>query len=207
VQLPAGVLGVAFSHQPGDELTVEQMGQDPNAFVVVEVTDVKDRAPMPLADIKQPLTAAWIQEQMLARAKTTADGLVAAVAKGTPLAQAAAALKLPVQPVPAVARGQAMEGGEIPQAIRDMFRLRAGQAAASALPQNAGYAVVQVGEVLAAEIKIDDPAIPQLRAGLAQGAGNEAKEQMLLAAASGQEARYNAAALQRVVQQLQGSGE
>jgi peptidyl-prolyl cis-trans isomerase D len=207
VQLPAGVLGVAFSHQPGDELTVEQMGQDPNAFVVVEVTDVKDKAPRPLAEIKQPLTAAWIQEQMLARAKATADGLVAAIAKGTPLAQAAAALKLPVQPVPPVARGEAMQGGEVPQAIRDMFRLRAGQAAASALPQGAGFAVVQVGQVIPADIAIDNPAIAQLRSGLAQGAGNEAKEQMLLAAAAKQEVRYNNAALERVRQQLLGSGE
>jgi parvulin-like peptidyl-prolyl isomerase len=174
------VLKLAYSHTQGDDLLLEQVGE--NQFAVVEITDTIPAAPQPLAAVRPRVIADWLRQQQVARAKQVAQELVAAVKGGQTLAAAGAARRLPVQNGVTLMRAQvAQAGNQMPAAIQAMFRTPMGQVIAEPTPDGRGMVVVQVTQVTPSTAGPGSDPYVALQQLLAQSATQEAQEQFVRA--------------------------
>jgi peptidyl-prolyl cis-trans isomerase D len=206
VPVANGILPLVFAHTLGEALRVEEIAS--NEFAVVEVTDIKERTIRPLSDVRAAVTAAWLRQRQLLKARSTAQQLVAQVKAGKSLSDAATALKIPVQPPITLRREQLLQAGpNAPALFRTMFKINAGDAILDPLPQNAGFAVLHVTQVSKTPLAQDDPRLPQLRNEFTQLLNLEVREQFVRSAYANRKVQFNQNAIAQVRRNLLSTGQ
>lgn len=177
----AKVVQAAFAMERQNQPQLAEI--DPGKkFVVFDVTQITPAAPAPLAEIK-PVVIAQLQLQKgQVAAKAAADRVLAATKKGTDLAAAVAQLGVAVPPVDQVdmARQEltAQPGQKIPPPLALMFSMAQGTVKLYPAPQNRGWYLVAVKQIVPGAIPANDPEVAQARKDLGELAGREYADQL-----------------------------
>ncbi len=194
-------LQLAFNHRPGDDLSLETIGE--NSFALVEVTKVTPAAPRPLADIKPIVVAEWQRDMLNAKAKATAEKIAADMRAGK--AMAVAATGFPVQANFALRRADLSQlGQKPPEALTAMFKTRQGDVVVVDGPNGNGYAIVQITAVKAGAATKDSPVYAGLKQSIMQYGNMEAQAQFVTATKSIAKVDINQPLLKQFTQQLLG---
>ncbi|WP_300975058.1 peptidyl-prolyl cis-trans isomerase [Sphingomonas sp. LHG3406-1] len=148
----AAVPGASFDLGVDDDPIVEPLPNEAG-YVLVDVTDVVPPAPAPLARIADQVRSDFIGRRAMDRANAAATQVLAAINRGTPMAEAVAALNQSgVRPPEAIdlRRGAlsqfAQQGQEIPPPLRIFFTLAPGKAQRAAGPS--GIYLVKLDKVV-----------------------------------------------------------
>ena len=202
----APLLESGFQLEPGDEPVIETIAEN-ERFALLSVGSVTQAAAPPLAQIAPRVKADLIGRRASERARAVAASIAAKINSGTPPAEAfrEAEVELPApQPVKAVRREIAREGGQVPPPLRMLFSLPKGKARLVPAPNGQGWFVVALQEVVPGDAS-KEPAIAEaLRGEFANILGNEYGEQFTAAVRAEAEVKRNEDALQKLKSELTG---
>ena len=168
----------------GDDPVIEPLGE-PGRFAIADVARVVPAAALPLATVRTAVAADLVRERQAARAKTVADGIIAAIAKGQTLAQAvgAAGVALPAPRTVSLSRRQLDAAqGPVPAPLRLLFAMAPGKAKRVSAPARRGYGVVVLTKVVPGGVEQAKAIASQSGQQLADLWGNEYQQQFALAA-------------------------
>lgn len=177
----AKVVQAAFSMERQNQPQLAEI--DPGKrFVVFDVTQITAAAPAPLAEVKPLVTAQLQLEKGQVAAKTAAERVLAATKKGTDLAAAIAQLGVSVPPVDQIDMGRAelepKPGQRVPPPLALLFSMAQGTVKLYPAPQNRGWYLVAVKQIVPGAIPPNDPEVAQASKDLGQLAGREYSEQL-----------------------------
>lgn len=200
------VVPTAFSmereHQP------QIAAVEPNkTFMIFDVDKITPSAPAPLAEIKQDVATALMLDKGSAAAKAAAEKLLAETHKGTPLAQAMAALKLALPPVQAVdmTRDQlTQQGRQPPPPLVLLFSMAEGTAKILPAAGNRGWFVVALKTIVPQQMAANDPLVPATQRELGQMVGEEYADSLRRAIRTEVTVKLNPSAVKTVAGQLGG---
>lgn len=150
-------------------------------FMIFDVAAIEASAPAPLKEIESEVTAAWMLEKGAEAARAAADRVVAASRKGTPLAQAMAALGKPLPPVDEVAMGRedlARRQDGVPPPVVLLFSMAQGTVKMLKAPNDRGWYVVSLRQIVPGQLAPNDPLLASASRELAMASGRELAEAM-----------------------------
>ena len=201
--IPAALAAKAFGHEPSDGVGVEDMGG--GNYAAIETTQTVPPAPLPLAAVRDQVVAAVAHDKALALAKTKADAVVAAVAKGATFAAALQGQGL-AAPQPLMGRRiDADQRKDLPAVVTAFLQTPPGKVRAIAGPQ--GWVLIHVDSVTPGDLN----ATPQLVESARQAFAGQAPEEFsaALAAAAGAAVKVsrNPAQIAAVQRRLAGQGD
>jgi peptidyl-prolyl cis-trans isomerase D len=192
---------LAFNHRPGDDLALEQVGE--NAYALVEVTKISPAAPRAFADIKPLIVAEWQRDTLNAKAKATAEKIAADMRTGKAIGVAAAGF--PVQANFTLRRADLSQlGQKPPEALTAMFKMKQGDVLVVPGPNGNGYAVVQVSAIKAATATKASPVYAGLKQSIMQYGNMEAQAQFVTATKAMAKVDINQPVLRQFTQQMLG---
>ena len=185
-KLPAALapaLKSGFELAQEDDPVVEEMA-DGKGYVVVGIGRIVPAAPAPLADIRARVTADWTQKKAAELARASAAGIAAKVARGMPLAQAAAeAGKGAVPPRPLIARRiditRANANAAAP--VKMLFSLGEGNSRMVADPQQRGFYIVHNIKITPGNAGANPGLISQVQVAFQEAMSQELAEQFMAA--------------------------
>ena len=131
----------------------------------------------------------------------------AQLGKKTPLGDAAKALGVPLPPINplAVTRAQlAQMQGRVPAPLALLFSMAKGSVKKLAIPNQAGWVVVELDTVEPGVVKQDDPVVAQAAGDLGKATGREYEDQLRAAITHEIGSKRNPAAIATVTTQLSG---
>ena len=169
-----------FAADPEEDATVEQLS--PDRLALLDVGDVVPPTPIALDRIRPAVAADWIRAQSVAKAKAAAESVAADVTKGQTLAAALASRGLPA---PQQVGGRRIELGQngqpVPPPVAMLFALPQGAVKATPAPNNAGWFVVQVDQVIPGNAEADLNILGGMQAQLSRGLPDELAGQFVRA--------------------------
>jgi len=182
----AALSGSAFDLGADDDAVVEQLPNEAG-YALLDVVEVLPAAPAPLARVAAQVRQDFIARRANDRAAAAAGQVLAQVNRGTPLAQALAALNLsglrPPEPID-LRRGAlaqiAAQGQEVPPPLRIFFTLAPGKVQRAAGPS--GIYLVRLDRVTAGNASSAPTLVAQELTALNRIAGEELALQWLAAA-------------------------
>jgi peptidyl-prolyl cis-trans isomerase D len=205
----AAVIKAGFGfEQAGDEPQVIPVGQD-GSFALVSLEKIVPAAPRPLAQITEKVTADYLLDQALAKARTAATAMLPKLQKGVPMAQALAEVGATkgAPPKPFDFKRSELRGKE--NFIQMAFDMPAKTARLVEAPNRAGYYVVYVDTIQPGNLA-GDPQGPQMLQSITQALGQvgaqEYERQFTASLVSALKVRRNEAAIARLRADLQRSG-
>lgn len=205
VQLP----GQAFDIGADDDPVVETLPNEAG-YALLDVTDVVPATPAPLAKIADQVRKDFVARRANDRAAAAANQVLAAVNRGTPLAEALAALKQAgVRPPEAIdlRRGAlaqfAQQGQEVPPPLRIFFTLAPGKAQRAAGPS--GIYLVKVDRIVPGNAATNPTLIAQELTSLQRSASEELALQWLTAAQKELKVSRNEDAIKAARQRILGA--
>ena len=176
-------------------------------FALVGVERVVPAAPPPLAQIRDQVRTALIDQRALERARALADGIAGRINRGTPAAQAFAQAQ-PRLPSPQDVNLQRMEisqgGQQVPPPLLALFSLPQGRAHVLAAPNNAGWFIVHHVQRTPGNASGQPQLIATTRAGFANSAGEEIAQQFARAIERDVGVERDAAAISATQRRLMG---
>jgi peptidyl-prolyl cis-trans isomerase D len=182
----AALLGFGFDLGVDDDPVIEALPNEAG-YALLDVTEVVPAAPAPLAQIAGQVRQDFLAKRASDRAAAAAAQVLAATGRGTSLADALRALRVPgVRPPEPVdlRRGNlaqfAAQGQEVPPPLRILFTLPPGKTQRAGGPS--GIYLVKVNRVTAGNATLDPSLIAREAAGLNRSAGEELALQWLAAA-------------------------
>lgn len=182
----AAVPGASFDIGADDDPIVEPLPNE-GGYVLVDVTEVVPPTPAPLASIAEQVRRDFIGRRAMDRANAAATQVLNAVNRGTPMADAIAALKLPnVRPPEAIdlRRGAlaqfASQGQEVPPPLRIFFTLAPGKAQRAAGPS--GIYLVKLDRIVPGNAASNPQLIASELTSLQRSASEELALQWITAA-------------------------
>lgn len=177
----APLLAGAFQASPEDDPTVDALpGTD--RFAIVAVDRVIAAAPPPLVDVRTSVIQDFKGKRAFDRARTVAAAIVAKVNAGAPIARAFvdAGVRLGApRPITAKRLEVARANQQIPPPIQMLFSLPEGRARMLQAPQNAGFFVVHLTDIVPGDAAASPGLIEATRTQFSQIAGQEYVEQFL----------------------------
>ena len=200
----APVVQAAFEMDEEEpQLAVLQPGQQ---FLVYDVTDITQSATAPLAEIREQVVAAWRRDRGFAGAREAATRIMRRVAGGQPLAEAARAEKAQLPPVDDVSlnRQQISQQGQVPPVLALLFSMAEGTVKRLAAPENTGWFVVALDDIVTPDLANDDPIVAATGQQLQSVLGDEYVEQFVRAVQQEVGVERNQAGIDAVVAQLTG---
>jgi peptidyl-prolyl cis-trans isomerase D len=206
--LLAKIVPTAFAMEKENEPQLAEV-EPGKTFMMFDVSDIAASAPAPLAEIKQDVAAALLLDRGAAAAKAAADKLLAEARKGTPLAQAAAALKLPIPPVNAIDMGReelTRNGQRPPPPLLLLFSMAKGTTKLLPAPGNRGWFVIALDDIVTQPLAAKDPLVPQAQRELGQLVGEEYAEDLRRAIRAEVKVKRNEGAIEALRNQLGGGG-
>ncbi len=202
----ARILPTAFAMERENAPQLAEI--DPGkSFVLFDVTQITASSPAPLAEIKSQIANDCALEKGAIAARAAGLKVQAELKKGVDLAAAIASLgvALPAPHPLAMGREQlAAMGGKVPAVLGLFFGMAQGTAKLLPLPNNAGWFVVQVKQIIPGTVAEGDPLIADTAKGLGQLAGNEYAEQLRNALRRVVGVTHNDVAIKAVTTQLAG---
>ncbi|MEO5810294.1 MAG: peptidyl-prolyl cis-trans isomerase [Sphingomicrobium sp.] len=178
---PALKSGFELSQQ--DDPVVEELTGG-TGYVLVGVGRIAPAAPAALAEIRDRVTADWIQKKAAELARASAAGIAAKVARGVSLAQATAeAGKGAVPPRPLTARriDIARANANIAAPVKMLFALGEGKSRMVADPQQRGFYIVHNVKITPGSAGSNPGLISQVQLSFQQAMGQELAEQFMTA--------------------------
>ncbi len=168
----------AFAADANDEPTVEQLS--PDRMAVFSVGEIVPPAPVPLAGIRPQVAADWVRAQAVAKAKAAAEAITAEVKGGKTLAAALAERGLPAaQAVGGRRLDLARSGQQVPAPVAMIFTLPSGATRAMAAPDNAGWFVVRVDQIVPGNAEADLNTLGAMQAQVSRGIPDELAAQFV----------------------------
>lgn len=164
----------AFQAATDDDAAVATLGD--NRYALYDLDRIVPAAPRPLAQIRAQVLADATQDRGARAAKRAADGIVAAVNKGTPLAEALSTSGAKLEaPRPAGARRLDIARSQtpVPPPVALMFGMVEGRAKVLPLPGRQGWYVVHLTKIDRGDPRQAGPLIAATQAQLARVVGDE----------------------------------
>lgn len=177
-------------------------------FAVFDVGQLTASTPAPLDRIRDVVMRDWGLDQGSAKAKAAADKILAALNKGTPLADAikVAGVPLPApQPVEMGRQQLSAMQGQVPPALALLFAMAEGSHKRLEGPNKAGWYVVSLKDIVPGDIKRGDPVLAQASREFSTVTGNEYAESLRRAIRNDVGVERNEAAIKAVRDQLTGA--
>jgi peptidyl-prolyl cis-trans isomerase D len=209
---PAPEMGIimrdAFKAEPDDDPVVATLGAGKN-FALWKLDRVIAAAPRPLAQIRDQVAADARADVQAKAASQIANGIVAKIEKGVPIAQAVAeaGVRLPPLSPAGGRRVDIMQAGQrVPPPLALMFAMVAKKAKALAMPDNRGYFVVYLDSVQRGNAAGVPGLLDQTRSQLSRLAGDEYLQQFVSAAKAEVGVSRNDAAVAALRKALAGGG-
>ncbi|KHS48448.1 peptidylprolyl isomerase [Novosphingobium subterraneum] len=203
----APLVQAAFSMEREGEAQLAEI-KPGEKFAVYDVGQLVAATPAPLDQIKSVVARDWAVQQGAAKAKAASDKILAALNKGTPLAEAlklaGAALPAP-QPVDLPRQALTQMQGQVPAPLALMFAMAKGSNKRLEGPNNGGWYVVSLKEIVLGQVKRGDQIFQQAARSFGQDAGGEYAEQLRLAIRKDVGVERNDAGIKAVRDQLTGS--
>ena len=187
-----------------------QLAQLPGSerFLIFEVTNITPSAVAPLAEIRPQVIAAWRRAEGAKEAKAAADSILAAMARGSSFAQAAAAVK-PGLPAPQsinLSREElAARRERVEPPVALMFSMAQGTTKPLEAPRNEGWYVVDLDRIELGTLAPGDPLAAQARRELGNAFAGELTQQAVAAIRKEVGVEVNRSAVDAVRRQLTGA--
>lgn len=203
----APLVQAAFSMEREGEAQLAEI-KPGEKFAIYDVGQLVAATPAPLDQIKSVVARDWAIQQGAAKAKAASDKIVAALNKGTPLAEAlklaGAALPAP-QAVDLPRQALTQMQGQVPAPLALMFAMAKGSNKRLEGPNNGGWYVVSLKDIVLGQVKRGDQIFQQAARSFGQDAGGEYAEQLRLAIRKDVGVQRNDAGIKAVRDQLTGS--
>ena len=203
----APLVQAAFSMEREGEAQLAEI-KPGEKFAVYDVGQLVAATPAPLDQIKSVVARDWAVQQGAAKAKAASDKILAALNKGTPLAEAlklaGAALPAP-QAVDLPRQALTQMQGQVPAPLALMFAMAKGSNKRLEGPNNGGWYVVSLKDIVLGQVKRGDQVFQQAARSFGQDAGGEYAEQLRLAIRKDVGVERNDAGIKAVRDQLTGS--
>ena len=203
----APLVQAAFSMEREGEAQLAEI-KPGEKFAVYDVGQLVAATPAPLDQIKSVVARDWAVQQGAAKAKAASDKILAALNKGTPLAEAlklAGAAPPATQPVDLPRQALTQMQGQVPAPLALMFAMAKGSNKRLEGPNNGGWYVVSLKEIVLGQVKRGDQIFQQAARSFGQDAGGEYAEQLRLAIRKDVGVERNDAGIKAVRDQLTGS--
>lgn len=202
------LLTAAFAASENDGPQLVDLGKD-GSFAIVAVGQVVPAAPRPLAEIRQAVIADLVADRRRQAARRIAGQVLAAVNKGTPMADAvrAAGAGLPAPRELAGTRADmARAQAQVDPAQALLFTLTQGKAKLAEAPQGSGWVIVRLQSAEQSDPASNPALATGVRRDLGRLSGQEFAQQFANAARTAVGARIDATAVARLKAELLGQG-
>jgi len=152
-------------------------------FVLFEAASISPSAPPALKDIRDEVSFAWKMAEGAKEAKKAADRILKRVAGGSTLAAALREeeKRLPPARTITVTREELLQQQRSNPPLALMFAMAEDTAKRLAVPNNGGYFIVELDEIIAGEVDEEDPIFAQARDGYAGILSREFGDQLRVA--------------------------
>jgi len=178
-------------------------------FVLVDVENVVEAAPAPLAEIRDRVREDWIVRKASDRARAAASEISAKVTRGTELSKAAAEAGVALPPVQPMNARRIQLSSAPPDAAAPMkmlFTLAEGKNRLVADPGGRAFFVVKTLKITPGNALSNPALIAQTQAAFQQTASDELGEQLGAAMKADQGVKRNEEAIAAARQRITGSG-
>ena len=160
--LSARLVQTAFRLPEGGESQIEDEGQGES--FVVRVDKVIPRALPPLNEVRQPLTRAWMSQEMVRRLRAKADELAGRVRKGEDVAAVAASIGTRPERLAGLTRQSAGQEGPLSQeGFAQAFNAARGGVFVAQAPRAFALMVGRVDQITAPAVADNARAVEQVR--------------------------------------------
>ena len=203
----AKVLATAFGMEREGQPQLAEL-EPGKTFIVFDVSRITVSAPAPLAEIK-PQVAADIQLQKGAgAAKAAASKVLAQVHKGADLGSTIAALGVaqvpPVDRIDLDRQQLARQGQAVPPPLALLFSMAKGTVKLLAAPNNRGWYVVSLSQIIPGEAAKITPVLPDAKRELSNLTGREYADQLRAAVRQEMTVKRNQPGIDAVARRLGG---
>lgn len=203
--LPA-ILETAFTMDEDEDPLVIPLEEN-QRYAMVDVVSVARSAPQPLAAIRQGVAVDFMLDRASKRARTVARQIATKVNNGMSVAQAVseADVDLPAPQRAQASRAQISQmGANAPAPLRLMFRMAENTAKLVRLPQNEGWFVVVLDEIVSNIEAVTDELVAQTQQEFSRVTAQEYAEQFVNAIRTGYEVERDEDAIQALSDRLTG---
>ncbi len=177
-------------------------------FAVYDVGQLTTSSPASLDRIRDVVARDWGLDQGSTKAKAAADKILAAVNKGMTFAEAAklAGVTLPpAQPVDMARQQLSAMQDQVPPALSLLFAMAEGTSKRLEGPNNAGWYVITLKDIIPGDVKRSDPIFAQASQEFSTVTGSEYAKSLNLAIRKEVGVERNEAAIKAVRNQLTGA--
>ncbi len=205
----ARILQAAFAMEKEGEPQLAEV-EAGKTFMIFDVADITPSAAAPLAEIRQQVAAGAALAKGATGAKAAADKVLAATRKGTALgaALAGAGASLPLPPPQNIQLNRQQlppPGQQVPPPLALLFSMAQGTTKKLAAPNNAGWFIVTLKQIVPGKIDAADPRLAGAQRELGGLIGREYAEALKNAARAEVGVKRNDAAIKAVRTQLVGT--
>ncbi len=201
----APALKTAFAMEEGEpQLAEVQRGV---TFLIYEVGKITPSAAAPLSEIREGVARAWRMAEGSKDARAAADRVLKRISGGMTMAQAIAAEKKtfpPVNPIKLSRQELTAQGGQVPAPLALLFSMAEGTSKKLEAPQDAGWYVVDLKNIEAGTIAMNDPEFQNTKRELGQLLAREYADQLRVAMREELGVERNPVAIEAVRKQLVG---
>jgi peptidyl-prolyl cis-trans isomerase D len=176
-------------------------------FMIFDVTSITASAPAPLAEVRNDALIMYGLEKGSSGAKAAAEKAFTAAKKGADLGAAFAALGVALPPVDRVELGRQQLTAykqQVPPPLMLLFSMAKGTSKLLPAPNNRGWYVIALKDIIPGKIDPKDPTIAQAQSELGKIAGSEYSEQLARAISAEVGVTRNDAVVQALRKQLSG---
>ncbi len=202
----APAIQTAFQMEEGEPQIAEVVpGQ---LFLLFEASEITASATAPLNEIRDAVTADWRRAQGLARAKVSADRILARLRNGGTLAEAMRAENPRLTDIDVINLSRqdlARQGGRVPPPLALMFSMAQGTSKRLEAPGESGWFLVDLDEIEIGTIARDNPIYAQARQELGVALGREYADQFRGAIRTEVGVERNTTGIEAVRRQLSGA--
>ncbi|PTD26220.1 peptidyl-prolyl cis-trans isomerase [Sphingomonas fennica] len=192
-----------------DDPVVETIGAG-QRYALVAVSQVVPAAPAPLDKVRDEVAAAVRADRTAKQARAIADAILAKAKAGTPLADAIAQAPIKL-PAPAKAGARQIEllrnDRPAPPPLKLMFGMKKGEIRLIAAPNDAGWFLVQLGEIVPGDARNEPALVNSLRDQFRRIASEEYARQFIAAASRDVGVKRNDQAIATLKAELGGQGQ
>ncbi|ARS25747.1 hypothetical protein KC8_00365 [Sphingomonas sp. KC8] len=179
-------------------------------YALVAVSQVIAAAPAPLARVRDAVVASIQAERAAKQARAIADAILAKAKGGTALADAFAQAPVRLAP-PAKAGARQMDmmrnDRPAPAPLKLMFGMKKGEIRVLAAPNNAGWFVVHLAEIVPGDARKEPGLVNSLRRDFSRSVGDEYIQQFIAAASKEIGVKRNDKAITALKAELSGQDQ
>jgi peptidyl-prolyl cis-trans isomerase D len=201
-------LKAGFEMGVDDDPEVVALPND-TGYALVDVENVAEAAPAPLASIRDRVREDWINHKASDRAKAAASQVSAKVARGMELSKAVAEAGVnlpPVQPMNARRIQLSSAPADAVAPLKMLFTLAEGKSRLVADPQGRAFFVVKTLKITPGNALSSPTLIAQTQAAFQQTASDELGAQLMAAMKADQKVKRNEDAIAASKQRITGPG-